>query len=237
VAPAVMLAVARPGFNTGVNVMRLKSISILAAACCLLSAGASAQSRDVGWEFGAELIYQNSQDVDFDGGTTVEFDSDLGISLSAGYRFSDHLEVQFGVDWTNVDYDVGFQSATTPGLTFDATGEIEQFTPFIRANFNFVDGPITPYVTGGIGYSFIDTNIPDGPPQTGCWWDPWYGQICTTFQSTATTEEFTYNAGLGVRWDLSTGYSLRLAYEKHWYDLDNASADFDQFKLGFVMRY
>ena len=28
-----------------------------------------------------------------------------------------------------------------------------------------------------------------------------------------------------------------LAYEKQWYDLDNASADFDQFKLGFVMRY
>ena len=37
-----------------------------------------------------------------------------------------------------------------------------------------------------------------------------------------------------MRWDLSTGYSMRLAYEKHWYDLDNASPDFDQFKLGFV---
>ena len=38
-------------------------------------------------------------------------------------------------------------------------------------------------------------------------------------------------------WDLSTGYSMRVAYEKHWYDLDNASPDFDQFKIGFMMRY
>jgi opacity protein-like surface antigen len=208
-----------------------------AAVSSLLSAGAHAQSRDEGWEFGADLVYQNSHDVEFDGGSTAEFDSDLGISLFAGYRFSDQLEVQFGLDWSNVDYDVSFQSATTPGLTFDATGEIEQFTPFIKGNFNFIDGPITPYISAGIGYSFIDTNIPDGPPQTGCWWDPWYGQICTTYQSTATAESFTYNAGLGVRWDLSTGYSMRLSYEKHWYDLDNASPDFDQFKLGFVMRY
>jgi opacity protein-like surface antigen len=236
VVPAVMLAVAnRIQYRSGV--MSLQNMLMWAAAFGLLSAGASAQSRDVGWEFGADLLYQNSQDVDFEGGTTVEFDSDIGISLSVGYRFSDRLEVQFGIDWASVDYGVTFQSATTPGLTFDAEGEIEQFTPFVRGNFNFIDGPITPYVSGGIGYSFIDTNIPNGPPQIGCWWDPWYGQICTGYQSTATTEEFTYNAALGVRWDLSTGYSLRFAYEKRWYDLDNASPDFDQFKLGFAIRY
>ena len=217
--------------------MRLPKVFLGAMALSLVSAVAGAQSRGAGWEFGADLIYVNSSDVDFDGGTTAEFDSDIGLSLLAGYRFSDHLEVQFGVDWSSQDYDVSFQSATVPGLTFEARGEIEQFTPFARGIINFVDGPLTPYAIGGIGYSFIDTNIPDGPPQVGCWWDPWYGEICTTYQSTATTESFTYNLGLGVRWDLSTGYSLRLGYEKHWYDLDNGYADFDQFKFGFLMRY
>ena len=33
-------------------------------------------------------------------------------------------------------------------------------------NFNFLEGDLTPYVTGGVGWSFIDTNIPDAPPQT-----------------------------------------------------------------------
>ena len=32
---------------------------------------------------------------------------------------------------------------------------------------------------------------------------------------------------------------MRLGYEKHWYDFENASGtpDFDQFKLGVVFRY
>ena len=76
-------------------------------------------------------------------------------------------------------------------------------------------------------------------PQTGCYWDPWYGQICGTFQSTRSTDAFTYDLGLGVRWDLSTGYSLRLVYEKAWYDVENAedAPDFDKFKLGIVFVY
>ena len=52
-----------------------------AAVLGLFSAGVNAQSRGEGWEFGADLLYQNSQDVEFDGGTIVEFDSDIGISL------------------------------------------------------------------------------------------------------------------------------------------------------------
>jgi len=215
--------------------MRLKSMFMCAAALSLLSAGANAQSRGEGWEFGADLLYQNSNDVEFDGGTTVAFDSDIGFSLWGGYRFSERLEVQFGLDWTNVDYDAGL--VDEDGDIIGVSGEIEAFTPFIKGNFNFIDGPFTPYVSAGIGWSFIDTNIPDGRPQTGCWWDPWYGYICTTVQDTRTSDAFTYNAGLGVRWDLSTGYSLRLAYEKQWYDLENASPDFDVFRLGFVMRY
>jgi opacity protein-like surface antigen len=206
-----------------------------AVALSLLSATASAQSRGEGWEFGVDLLYQNSNDVEFDGGSTVAFDSDIGFSLFGAYRFSDRLELQFGVDWTNVDYDVSLQ--LDPGGTVSAAGEVEAFTPFIKGNFNFIDGPFTPFVSGGIGWSFIDTNIPNGRPQTGCWWDPWYGYICTTVQDTRTTDSFVYNAGLGVRWDLSTGYTLRLAYEKQWYDLENASPDFDVFRLGFVMRY
>jgi opacity protein-like surface antigen len=215
--------------------MRFQSLFMCAAVLSLLSAGANAQSRGEGWEFGADVLYQNSQDVDFDGGSTVAFDSDVGLSLFAGYRFSDRLELQFGLDWSSVDYDATLQ--LNPGGSVGVSGDLEQFTPFIKGNFNFIDGPITPYVTAGLGWSFIDTNIPDGRPQTGCWWDPWYGYICTTVQDTHSTDALTYTAGLGVRWDLSTGYSMRLSYEKQWYDLDNSSPDFDVFRLGFIMRY
>jgi opacity protein-like surface antigen len=75
--------------------------------------------------------------------------------------------------------------------------------------------------------------------QVGCWWDPWWGYICTPYQSTKSVDEFVYQLGAGVRWDLSPGYTLRLAYEKHWFDAGNATStpDFDQWKLGIAFRY
>jgi opacity protein-like surface antigen len=109
----------------------------------------------------------------------------------------------------------------------------------VGLNFNFIDGPITPYVTGSIGYAFIDTNIPNGPAQGGCWWDPWYGQICGTWQPTKSVDEFTYSAGLGVRWDINNASTMRFAYEKHWIDVSSATStpNFDQFKIGFSFQY
>ncbi len=219
--------------------MKIHPMIVWAAGLCLASAGASAQSRDTGWEFGGDVVFQTSQDVEFDDGGTTEFDDDIGISLFAGYRMSPRLEFQFGLDWSTVDYDATFTPPNFPGLSVDISADIEAFTPFAKVNFNFLEGPITPFVTGGIGWAFIDTNIPDGLPQTGCYWDPWYGQICGTFQSTRSTDAFVYDLGLGLRWDLSTGYSLRLAYEKTWYDVENADSapDFDKFKLGIVFVY
>ena len=216
--------------------MKAGVVSLLAVGCCALSAVAGAQSRDTGWEFGADVSYQPSQDMN-EQGTKVAFDDDIGLSLYAGYRMSSRLEFQFGLDWATIDYNASFPSPINPGTTIGVDTELEAFTPFAKANFNFLDGPITPFITAGIGWSFIDTNIPDGLPQTGCWWDPWWGQVCSTFQSTHSTDAFTYDVGVGLRWDLSNGYSMRGVYEKHWYDAESGSPDFDRFKLGIVFVY
>ena len=219
--------------------MKIQRMFLWSAGLCLVSAGVSAQSRDTGWEFGGDVVYQSSRDVDFDNGGTTQFGDDIGISLFAGYRMSSRVEFQFGLDWSTVDYEADFTPTNFPNTNVNINADIEAFTPFAKVNFNFLEGPITPFVSAGIGWSFIDTNIPNGLPQTGCWWDPWYGQVCGSFQSTRSTDAFTYDFGLGVRWDLSTGYSLRLAYEKAWYDVDNAPSapDFDKFKLGIVFVY
>ena len=180
--------------------MKYRYIVTLAALCSVWSLAAHAD-RDIGWEFGGELIYQDSADFDSDGGFSASLDSDVGIALTFGYRFSERLELTFGLDWNNVDYNAEVVAEDVPlvpdGTIIGVEGELESFTPRVGVNFNFMEGPITPYVSGMIGYSFIDTNIPDGPPQSGCWWDPWYGQICGTWQDTRSLEEFVY--GLGAR--------------------------------------
>ncbi|HEX2493651.1 MAG TPA: outer membrane beta-barrel protein [Steroidobacter sp.] len=211
------------------------------ATLCIIWSAANAQqeTRPPGWDFGADVIYQDSQDIDFNGGSRASLDSDVGVALTFGYRFNSRFELIFGLDWNTVDYDVNVASGTVGQLAFSGTGDVETWTPRVGANYNFIDGNVTPFVTASVGWSFIDTNIPQGPPQSACWWDPWWGYYCGTWQNTRSIDEFAYGVGAGLRWDASDTISLRFAYEKHWLDLGqaNSTPDFDQLKLGIMARY
>ena len=197
---------------------------------------ASAQTREAGWDVGIDVIYQDSTKLHFTGGSILDLDDDWGLSFNFGYRFNPHLELHFALDYAEVEYSGTLQRQG--GATAGVRGDMEAFTPRVDLHYNLMAGPFTPFIMGGIGYSFIDTNIPNGRPSTGCWWDPWYGYICTTVQPTHGVDEFTYQTGLGVRWDFARTSSLRLSVEKHWIDLPNAngSPGVVQAKLGFVWR-
>lgn len=211
---------------------------VLVSSSLGLGATAVADERGPGWEFGADIIYQLSQDIDFNGGSSASLDDDFGLILSVGYRFNAKLELVAGLDWQDVDYDVTL--VTDPGgLSVQGSGSLEAFTPRVSARYNFAESSLTPYVQAGIGWSFIDTNIPEGRPENVCWWDPWWGYVCGSVQDTRSTDGFTYDLGLGLRWDFGDAYSMRLAYERHWIDLSEADGtpDLDQFRLGFVFRY
>jgi opacity protein-like surface antigen len=211
----------------------------------LLCSAAALADRQPGWDFGGELLYQFSQDVNFEGGSHADLDDDLGLALSFTYRFNSRFELLFGVDWNSVDYNADIAPAPTSpggpviGTGFSVEGSIEYWTPRVGVNFNLLESDLTPYVTGGIGWAFIDTNVPEGRPQSTCWWDPWYGYICGTFQNTKSVDELEYNVGVGLRWDLNRTMSLRFGYERHWIDLNDASSTpgFDQLKVGIIGRY
>lgn len=219
--------------------MKILPMLCLFAAVTAANSPASSQERDAGWDMGLDVIYQDSTDLSFDGGSSASLQSDWGLALTFGYRFNERLELGFGLDWQTVDYDATLQSGLVSDVRVAVDGDLEAVTPRAWLNFNFMEGPITPFVNAGIGWSFIDTNIPNSRVQVGCWWDPWWGYICTPYQSTKSIDEFVYQLGVGGRWDLANGCSLRLAYEKHWLDYGQASStpDFDQIKLGVAYRY
>ncbi len=210
---------------------------ILSTLCSATAFG----ERGPGWDFGGELLWQDAQDIGFEGGSSASLDDDLGLALTFGYRFNSRLELTFGLDWNQIDYDFEvIEDSALPGVTgFSGRGDLETWTPRVGLNFNFLETDLTPFVSAGVGWAFIDTNIPDSPPYTSCWWDPWYGYWCGTFQSTRSSDELTYNAGVGARWDLGDSFTLRLAYEKHWIEVDSANGtpDFDQLKFGISARY
>jgi hypothetical protein len=89
-----------------------------------------------------------------------------------------------------------------------------------------------------LGITYIDTSIQTGPSNGTCWWDPWYGYVCSSYYPTKTQSDFTYGFGLGVRFDLNPKFSLQPSYNKAWVDINNASGtpDFDIWRLDFIFR-
>ncbi len=215
----------------------VRIVSLVAASVALSSVAFGQHTSGTGWEAGVDIVFQSSKTLHFDGGTNANLDSDEGLSLTFGYRYSPHLEAQFALDWQNVAYDANI--VTGPGSSVSARGDYQAFTPRANIQFNFVDQPLTPYVMAGIGYSFIDTNIPAGRPVSGCYWDPWYGYICGTAQPTHSVNGFAFQVGVGARWDVNELWSLRAAYERHWVDLGSSGGTpyLDTGKIGFTYRF
>jgi hypothetical protein len=58
----------------------------------------------------------------------------------------------------------------------------------------------------------LDSNIADGLPTTGCWWDYWWGYVCRSYWSTYSDTSFSYGGGLGIRWDINGALFMRASY-------------------------
>ena len=214
-----------------------------AALAMLPLASAGAAERTGQWETRLGVLFQNSSDWDFDGGTTAEIDSDTSFLVGASYHLNENLELGGNIAFGQTDYDADIATDLNGDEIADGflsvSGEYESTTLMFDATWNFLSGPFTPFVTGSLGWAWIDTNIADEPPQTGCWWDPWWGYVCTTFQDTKTLDGLAYGVGVGARYDFSDSLAVSASYRMGWVDLDKADGtpDMDSFLLQLGWKF
>lgn len=223
------------------------AIWTFAAACAAMLAMtpdvARSADREGTWESRIDIVYQNSSDWDFEGGTTADIDSDTSLLLGLGYHLSDQLELGGNITFGQTDYDADIATDLNgdevPDGAIAVSGEYEHTTLMFDATWNFMTGDFSPFVSANAGWSWVDTNIATGPPQTGCWWDPWWGYVCTTFQNTKDLDGFSYGFDIGARYDVSDSFAIRGSYRMMWVDLDNASGtpDLDGFRLGIGWKF
>ena len=202
----------------------IKTLSYAALACVMLASAsvADAQYREDRWEFSLGTFYQLGTTIDGQEGTGLETGNDFGFSLGGGYNFTDRLATTFGFQWAGVGYDA---TALDEDLNpVDISGKYDSFTLSGNLVYYFSDGPLSPYVGAGIGWTWIDTNVPNGPPYTWCWWDPWWGYVCSTSYPTETKDAFSYQATVGLRYEFDNDRTfLRLGYTSQWMDFDASS--------------
>ncbi|MCM2313220.1 MAG: outer membrane protein assembly factor BamD, partial [Steroidobacteraceae bacterium] len=194
--------------------------------------------RDERWEARVGLSMANTADVDFKGGTTAEIDGGLGFLFGVGYHYTENL--QFGSTFTldQKDYEAevaGDQS----GESFTAKGSLDTMSLMVDVAYNFLTGPFTPFVAGSVGWSWVDTNIATEPPTVGCWWHPWYGYICTSWQDTRTADGLAYELGVGARYDFSDRLAADGSYSVRWVDFENAegSPTFDSLRVNLIWKF
>ena len=195
---------------------------------------ADAQYREGRWEFSLGTFYQLGAGIDTNDGSSVDTGGDFGFALGGGYNFNEHLATTFGLQWSGIGYDA--TGMDEDGSEFGLRGSYDAFTLSGNLVYNFTENQLTPYVGAGIGWTWIDTNIPNGPPQTGCWWDPWWGYVCYTSYPTETKDTFSYQATIGLRYTFDSDNTfMRFGYTSQWMDFSGASGTprFDVFLLDF----
>ncbi len=176
------------------------------------------------WEFSVQTRYSWAQTVNGDRGTVLDIEDDLGWGFGFGYNVNEAFNLGFAFSWHSANYNATYildDGSATPAYY---SNELDTSTFALTGDYQFGKGRIKPYVSGNLGWTMLDTNIYAGT-SGGCWWDPWWGYVCSTYSSTFGTDEFTYGLGAGLRFELTPKVFLRGGYEHNWVDLDNYSGN------------
>ncbi|NCF25650.1 MAG: outer membrane beta-barrel protein [Gammaproteobacteria bacterium] len=201
--------------------------TLLIVACLAAFPGlAFAQGNRAGaWEWSIAAIYQDSASSGAEGGSNLKLDSEWGLGINFGYNFTNKLYLGADIEWIRPDFTATLVEDAVDPRTISIDHEMYQFNGRIKGVLTFLEGPLSPFVEAGIGWSYFDSNVADGPPVTGCWWHPWWGYICQNYYSTFSSTEFSYGGALGLRYVLRGGMTLRLSVNQYWIDVGNAGGD------------
>ena len=217
--------------------MTLRTVAIIALLFAALPAQAQS-SRGNKSEFYLSPVFTDGKNYSFEGGSTANTDTGFGFTMGYAFNFDQHKALGVEVSWSDIDYTATVQPGIGNGnLSSNIRGTLETWTVRFLGNYYFMEGNFTPFVTGGLGWTYIDTNIPAGLPESFCWYYPWYGSYCGTYVPTKTTTRFSYNAGLGLRLDVGKGV-FRGLVNYQYADLGGwGQADFIQYRIDFGVKF
>jgi len=183
--------------------------------------------RDKTWEASLLLQNQTSFSEDYPGGSSIEIDSSLGFGFGVGWNWTEHINLSYRFSLNKPDYTATVVPDDPDAVPQVVNYQMSNYSNQFNFTYNFLRGPLTPFVQAGVGWTKLDSNIPEQPPEIDCWWDPWWGYICIDTWQTYKTSKFTYSLGLGVRWDINGAIFLRGSYNREFISLKNGNTNLD----------
>ncbi len=186
------------------------------------------------WEFRFGPIYGFSQNIDSSSGS-ADIGSIVGIKTGVAYYLTDHLALGGDFTYSRGDFSANIiNNGVAVGVQ---DGHQSASTLLIDGTYSFLNGPFRPYVAAGLGYTWVDTNIASGPPVAGCWWDPWWGYICSGYQPTRGTSSWAGQLGAGLQWNFSHEFGVSAGYRENFIELANKRTPFGGLEVLFLWRF
>jgi len=164
------------------------------------------------WDYSLQTRYIGEKDYKADNGSALSFQDDLGWGFGFNYNFNQKFSLGVEFSWHSINYTALVIPEEDPYAAETYSNSLDTSKFGVAGSWNILEGHFTPYVSGGIGWALIDTNIYAGVG-SGCYWDPYWGYVCGTYPTTYGTNATAYNIGLGGRLELGKSFFMRLGYE------------------------
>lgn len=203
-----------------------------------ISLGSDRNVREGRFELSVYLADTGSEKLSGEGGASLDLDGDTGFGFTFGYHFNENFLLSFDFMTTEPDYlaITGTQTEQDQRTAISHYMKINQSQ--LNATYHFGQNALTPFISAGIGWTYIDSNVQSGPPSGTCWFDPfWWTYICDEFVPTYDDTNFSYNLGAGLRYDFTSNFFIRGAYNMNFSEIgEDQSFDISAVKLdvGYV---
>lgn len=211
--------------------------SLLAGLLVLAPGHAAAQSNE--WSLNVFVV--GSKNYQFEGGASARNDGGAGIGATLTRNLNDYFAV--GADLSLSEFN--YRARVAPGAGnaaagFDTAGSMETAAARLHATWNLLARPVTPFLTAGVGVTFLDTNLESDPPAGGCWIYPWYGQVCSATAPSTTLARLSYGAAVGLRVELPQNQGfVRAMVGGEWVEFSEArsAVGWVQLRADFGLRF
>jgi hypothetical protein len=220
--------------------MKIRDMLVLMVLMVLMGLPLAAQgkTRSGQYDFGFKVNYLSSMDIKGENGSKVNLTDDVGFGFLFGYNYTEHLNFSFEFSYNQPGYTATVVSDEVISREFTTRNKLDILNSQFNTTYNFTQKDITPFISAGLGWSYMDSNVPTGRYEEFCVWDPWYGYACGGLQDTYDAYNFSYNASAGFRWDIDRTMYATASYTNVWYDFDHAKTlSTESFQIQIGMKY
>ena len=190
-----------------------KSIIVVMALSAGVASAAESYSRANRWEAYGYGSYLSGADSTKSGSVKIELGKGFAGGAGFGYNFSDYLNLNTTIGVGTIDI-----KGSSPGTSIEIDSTI--FTMDVGLDYNILKKPLTPFITGGVGFIHFGGDIGGS-------------------NATISETDLTYGVGGGLRWDINERWFLKAMYRANWTSLQDTDGTsmYHSFTLGVGVKF